>query len=107
HHAHSDDVLEQTVLDTAELRFDQRADVGCDFKVAPHDLGGDCCHSGLPVTSESRQKICLRSVDEGMFSSSRYLATVRRAILMPSSFRIFMIFESDSGFRGSSPSMKP
>ena len=33
-----------------------------------------------------------------MFNSARYLATVRRANLMPRSFRILTISESESGF---------
>ena len=45
-----------------------------------------CCGRGsrFSCLPRVRQKICLRSVDEGMLSSSRYLATVRRAIWIPS-----------------------
>jgi len=44
-----------------------------------------------------------RSLDEGIFIASRYLATVRRATVIPSLESIWAIWLSLSGFSGSSP----
>jgi hypothetical protein len=44
-------------------------------------------------------------LDVGIFSSSRYLAIVRRASIRPSFCRMLTIFESLRGLRGSSFSM--
>src|SRR5678815_353285 len=52
-----------------------------------------------------RQYKTLRWFEVGIFSSSRYLAIVRRASSSPSRCRMLTIFESLSGLRGSSFSM--
>src|SRR5579863_77195 len=79
-----------------QLRLDEAAQPVVEVHVAAGvvDLHGG---SSLPA-----QKICLRSVDEGMLSSSRYLATVRRAIWIPSRFWMRISSLSESGRFGSS-----
>src|SRR5690349_3989613 len=47
----------------------------------------------------------LRELDEGIFSSSRYFATVRRAICNPSPSRILTIAASESGRPAASAAM--
>lgn len=62
--------------------------------------------SDLPPPS-SRHKCFFLRDDEGMPSSSRYLATVRRAILTPRpSLRRELMSSSDRGWDWSSPSMR-
>src|SRR4029077_4834427 len=81
--------LLQELLQLAQLLLHQLAELVVDGGVAAEDLG-------------FHQKICFLSVEDGMLSSSRYLATVRRAIWIPSRFRIRISSLSDSGRLGSS-----
>src|SRR4051812_48479016 len=66
----------------------------------------------IPVIARGRspgrrrhQYSTLRWFEVGIFSSSRYFAIVRRASTSPSRCRMLTIFESLSGFLGSSFSM--
>src|SRR5262249_28234676 len=61
-------------------------------------------HVGLsPGEQDAHQwNPCRLSLEDGMRSSSRYFATVRRAMRRPSSLRICTMAASDSGRRGSS-----
>lgn len=60
-----------------------------------------CCHDeSLELTNSPLQINTFLSEDDGMFNDSRYLATVRRATSIPSSFNKFAIALSDNGLRG-------
>src|SRR5262249_54216996 len=87
----------QTPLQLLKALLRQRLQVRGHRHVAPREFDGH-------VPSED-QNACLRWEEEGIFSSSRYFATVRRAIWIPSARSRCMIRASDCGRRVSSSEM--
>src|SRR3546814_15647763 len=60
----------------------------------------------VQAARQGAQATRMRSCEEGMLSSSRYLATVRRATGTPAAFRFSARRASDSGLRGFSASTR-